>query len=79
MKTRLLTISFMLVLAVSAMASPARKGTFTYTQPDGTTFSVRLSGDEFCHFTTTLDGRPVVRRPDAVSYTHLTLPTSLRV
>lgn len=62
MKTKLLTAFLFLVTAISAVAIPARKGTYVYTQPDGSSFTVRVTGDEFSHITTTVDGRPIVRQ-----------------
>lgn len=58
--TLLLALFITLVLPSCLMAGPARKGIFRHVQPDGSTMSLRLVGDEFGHTFTTLDGRPVV-------------------
>lgn len=44
-----------LTMAVTAMAVPARRGQRTVTQPDGTTLTVQVVGDENLHFTLTAD------------------------
>ena len=51
----------MLLGTVSLMAVPAHPGTRKVQQPDGTYVSIRLMGDEWCHFHTTADGYSVVR------------------
>ena len=43
------------------MAVPAHPGTTTVQQPDGSTVTLRLVGDEWLHFHTTADGYSVVR------------------
>lgn len=47
-------------------AAPARPTPRTILQPDGTTLTVRLHGDEWCHWTTDMDGHLMVR--DAAGY-----------
>lgn len=49
-------------------AVPAYKGTVLLTQPDGMTFHAVISGDEFKHSVTTLDGCAVTRAADGVWY-----------
>ena len=49
------------LLSLSAAAIPADPSPQTVTQPDGTSVTVRLHGDEFFHFTSTLDGYTVVK------------------
>ena len=49
------------VLCLMAKAIPADPTPIQVTQPDGTTVTVALHGDEFFHFTTTLDGYTVVK------------------
>ena len=44
---------------VGALAVPANPKAYVVTQPDGTTISVRLCGDEYYHYYTTEDGSPV--------------------
>lgn len=46
---------------VSGLARPALKGTVSVKQPDGTTVTIRLHGDEFCHYNTTDDGYSIVK------------------
>ena len=48
-------------LCLMAKAIPADPTPIQVTQPDGTTVTVALHGDEFFHFTTTLDGYTVVK------------------
>ena len=55
----ILFLAVMLSVGVS-FAIPAHKGTFTVRQPDGTTVTLRLHGDEYLHFNTTTDGYTVV-------------------
>ena len=49
------------VMAVSIMAVPAHKKPVQVTQPDGTTVTIKLHGDEWMHFNTTADGYSVVK------------------
>ena len=60
MKKILLTLALGL-LCVVAQAIPADPTPIAVAQPDGTTVSVVLHGDEFFHFTTTIDGYTVVK------------------
>ena len=52
------------VFSISISAAPASKGRFPRTQPDGTSFYVTLSGDEFTRLALTDDGRPVIKDAD---------------
>lgn len=61
MKRLLLSAAVALLTTLSATAIPAHKGTFTVQQPDGTTVTLRLVGDEYLHFNTTTDGYTVVQ------------------
>jgi hypothetical protein len=59
-------ILFCLTLAIAfgiqcALAVPARKGTAKMLQPDGTTVTISLHGDEYLHFYTTADGYSIVK------------------
>ena len=47
--------------AVASLAVPADPTPARLTQPDGSTLTVVLHGDEFFHFTTTLDGYTVMK------------------
>ena len=58
MKRGIITLVAALTL-ISVNAAPVRKAERLYTQPDGTTITVRLCGDEYHHFYTTEDGIPV--------------------
>lgn len=50
------------VICLSEMrAVPASPYPVTKTQPDGTTLTVRINGDEFYHFYTTSDGYTIVK------------------
>ena len=64
MKKLISTIVFSFLLALGVQAVPAHKGKVTITQPDGTTVTLRLHGDEYLHFTTTEDGYSVVKGAD---------------
>ncbi|MBQ9356445.1 MAG: M6 family metalloprotease domain-containing protein [Prevotella sp.] len=62
MKKRIfLFMAAALLSAASVMSRPALKGTRLVTQPDGTTVTLRLIGDEYLHYTTTSDGYTLVR------------------
>ncbi len=45
-------------------AVPARPVSAQIVQPDGTVITIRIEGDEFCHYRVTDDGIPVVRGED---------------
>ena len=49
------------LLSLTARAIPADPTPMQVTQPDGTTLTVKLHGDEFFHFTTTIDGYTVLK------------------
>lgn len=68
MKRHLLSILLFLSLALSASAIPAKPGKTTVTQPDGSTVTLVLHGDEFTHFTTTIDNYTVVKTPSGYQY-----------
>ena len=56
-----LTIVTLLAAAQAAMAVPACPDPATVSQPDGTSLTLCLLGDEFRHFNTTSDGYSVVK------------------
>ncbi len=59
----LTVIALIVVAALSAhqtQAAPARKQPLTIIQPDGSTLTIRLHGDEWCHWTTDLEGNLLV-------------------
>ena len=49
------------LLCLGARAIPADPTPVKVTQPDGTTLTITLHGDEFFHITTTIDGYTVVK------------------
>lgn len=51
----------MLAVSIVMMAVPARRKPFVITQPDGSTMTVLLVGDENAHYLSTLDGTPLVK------------------
>ena len=62
MNKRFYLIIVALLLCVSGMkAVPAHPGTVKVQQPDGSYVTLRLIGDEWRHFQTTLDGYSVVK------------------
>ena len=62
---RLTIIAILMLLGVaSMMAVPAYPKPVDVKQPDGTTVTLQLRGDEFLHFTTTTDGYTVTKRTD---------------
>lgn len=58
------TLLLLLACQTAAFAIPARRGTATLTQPDGSTFTATLKGDEYQHLLLTLDGKAVVQDAD---------------
>lgn len=53
-----------LLLSMSAWAVPARPGWVTKIQPDGQSITLRLVGDEFCHYWVDADNREVRQTAD---------------
>ena len=47
---------------IGMSAIPAKRGTRTFTTPDGSTISLNLVGDEFSHTLCTTDGMAVARK-----------------
>ncbi len=65
MKTyRLKLVILTFIISFSALAAPARRDPVPLVQPDGTTFSARIRGDEFMKVMTTLDGCSIIRDED---------------
>ena len=64
MKTFKLLLLGLLATALSAGAVPARRGLFTYTQPDGTTIKASIVGDENAHYYLSDDKLPMLRDAD---------------
>ncbi len=55
-KKIILTISGLLLAVISLLAVPAKRGVIEVEQPDGTTLSIILTGDEWFNYATTADG-----------------------
>ena len=56
-------ITFLLMaflIAIVANAEPANPKPVGVTQPDGSTLQLKLAGDEFYHFNTTIDGYTII-------------------
>jgi hypothetical protein len=61
MKRLSLIIIAMLLATVSLMARPGCSKPVSVKQPDGTTVTLLMHGDEFRHFMTTTDGYTVAK------------------
>lgn len=64
-------ISFLLLalfVAIMSSAEPANPVAVNVAQPDGSTLQLKLVGDEFYHFNTTIDGYTVVNSGGAWEY-----------
>lgn len=64
MKRNLLTLAVAALTVVSASAIPAKRITRTVVQPDGSTVTVTLTGDEWFHSFVTSDGLTVALTPE---------------
>ena len=64
MRRLTLTIMAMLYGIAIFYARPAYRGTTRVSQPDGSSVTIRLVGDEYLHYNTTVDGYSLVRRDD---------------
>lgn len=49
-----------LIVAITASAEPANPSPVTMKQPDGTLLQLKLLGDEYFHFNTTIDGYTIL-------------------
>lgn len=65
---KFLFVLMSMMAVVGAMAAPADKTPVRVTQPDGTTLTLRLVGDEFFHYNTTADGYTIVAVDGAWQY-----------
>lgn len=54
--------------AFDANALPAKRGPMVVTQPDGSTITVLTYGDEFFHYTTTIDGYSIASAENGMFY-----------
>ena len=61
MKKSLMIVMAMLLGITSVWSRPATRGVAQITQPDGSTLSIRLKGDEWRHYNTTVDGYALTR------------------
>ncbi len=61
-------LCMVLLCSTLVFAIPAKRTVFLVEQPDGTTLSVSLKGDETYHYFTTTDGIPLVQKPDGSYY-----------
>ncbi len=64
MKHKILLSIFALLLSFSAFSGPARRGPVHFIQPDGTSFTGRITGDEFMKIVTTGDGSAIIQEKD---------------
>ena len=68
-KWRIISILLTAVLlAIKAAAGPVRNTDAVYTQPDGTSFSVSVTGDEWMRIRKTADGCAIVKGEDGWWY-----------
>lgn len=65
---KFLFVLMSMMAVVGAMAAPADRTPVRVTQPDGTTLTLRLVGDEFFHYNTTADGYTIVAVDGAWQY-----------
>ena len=69
MSLKKILLMFLLMLCTTLLwAVPARRTTHLVEQPDGTTLSLTVRGDERFHYLVTVDGVPVVRHEGAYYY-----------
>lgn len=62
-----LVLAVLALVCLVARAVPADPTPVKVTQPDGTTLTISLHGDEFFHFTTTADGYTVLKNAAAIT------------
>lgn len=65
-KLLLLFISLLLAGSNVLLAVPAKRTPITAEQPDGSTITILLHGDEFHHYTTTTDGVVIAPAEDGI-------------
>ena len=63
---KIFTFILAFCFAVTASAIPAKRGFRVVTNPDGTTLSVELRGDESFHYYVTADGSPIRQNDEGV-------------
>lgn len=61
MRIRTILSILVILLTLQLSARPARRGIYTFTQPDGSTFPAVCFGDEFLRIIKTQDGHAIVK------------------
>ena len=71
MRKRLISYVCLVLVALASRAVPAYRTPLTLMQPDGTSITLTLQGDEWCHYYVREDGKPVYRNENGyfVPYT----------
>ena len=67
-KHRIFLVLLTLTMCVAASSRPAKTGRIMNVQPDGTTFTSILKGDEFFRIHTTPEGYPIIQEEDGWWY-----------
>ena len=62
--SRIITYICFSLLAIIASASPAKRGPLELSQPDGSTFTAHIYGDEFGRIKTTIEGYAIMQDND---------------
>lgn len=75
MAKRLLTFAVASLFAASAIAIPAKRRYIQVKQPDGTTLTITIQGDENFHFHATTDGIPLIKDSNG-TYIYATLDSN---
>ena len=68
MKRQLFSLFFAIGISIPMLAIPAKPGKAKVTQPDGSTLTIVLHGDEFRHVTTTSDNYTVLQTHTGYQY-----------
>ena len=79
MPRRFFLLTVLLLLSLAAAASPARRSRIVLQQPDGTTVSAILQGDEFHKLLTTEDGCAIAQGEDGYYHYIYYTPEGQRV
>ncbi len=64
MKHKILLSILTIFISFPAFSGPARKASVYFTQPDGTTFTARIIGDEYMKVVVTADGGAITKDKD---------------
>lgn len=78
MMKKILVSLFAFLLCLSALAVPAKKGVFTYTQPDGSVVRLERHGDEFFSWNTLAGTNQVVELDEKGYYRNSTLDPAIQ-